>query len=239
LSLDSVAEIQAFDLSVEIGEAMEGCHPEFGCDLGTDWEFDLLVTHARRAAGHAFRGRRVENLSQQLMRIAYDLETALWVHHPALPTAAVVSFWTSWRVWHYLSVCAEKVTEEVGLQQPDAVMPGGTRLAVTFMYRQFWFYAEQVRGWQPAPEREEDVRGPDLGCVDPKTWRTRREAYIIRMMQKQNIATLGELARKASVDPATAWRWLRGRNTSPGRRPSDARIRLLRALELKETDIPD
>jgi hypothetical protein len=239
LSLDSVADIQTFDWSAELGQALEGCRPEFGCDLGTDWEFDLVVTRARKGAGHAFRGRRVKNLSEQLVRMAYDLETAVWLQHPALTTPAVAGFWTSWGVWHYLSVCAEKVAEEVGPQQPAAASPGSIRGAVTFIYRQFWSYAEEVRNWQPSPEREEDVHRRNIGCLNPKRRWTKREAHLLRVMHEHNIATAGELARCAKVDPTTAWRWLRGQNTPPGHRPSDARIRLLRLLDLQEADIPD
>ena len=48
-----------------------------------------------------------------------------------------------------------------------------------------------------------------------------------------------EVAKYFGVTKMTVWRWQRGQNTRPGRRPSDARIRLLRKLDLREADIPE
>jgi len=239
LPLDSVACKQAFNLSADVSEALDGYCPKLECDLGTDWGFEVLVASARRGAGHAFRGRRLENLAPQMVRIAYDLETALWRHHGALSAPAVASFWTSWRVWQYLSVWGEQVAEEWRLQESAQALPDSTGVAVWFLYRQLWFYAAEVRNWRPTPEQGEDVGKQDIGSLDPKRRRTKRETYILRALHQHNIATFCELARLEHLDPATVWRWSRGKNTQPGRKPSDARIRLLRRLDLKEADIPE
>ena len=95
LPMDTVSSVQATDLDADIEEISESRHPNVACDLGDDWQFDHLQADANKREGHLFRGRVIESLSHQLVRIAYDLEGHLLELHPNLPAQSIAAFWTS------------------------------------------------------------------------------------------------------------------------------------------------
>jgi hypothetical protein len=105
-------------------------------------------------------------------------------------------------------------------------------------------YVEQIRRRKEKPTiRETDTQnqtGGDLiKSVHPRDLKTHRETFILRAMEKKGISDWHRLATKAKVDPSTVWRWVKGKNTKRGRRSSDARTRILRTLDLRESDVPE
>jgi len=69
---------------------------------------------------------------------------------------------------------------------------------------------------------------------------TPRGEYIWRSMEAKRLRNQLELARKARVDAASVSRFVRGKNTPPGRRQTGARRKILDALGITdEAQVPE
>ena len=155
LQLDKVSSLQATNIKADLEEIFEERYPDVACDLGNDWQFDRLQACAKKRRGHMFRGRVIQSLPHQLVMIAYDLETSLFKFHPDLPSQALAAFWTSWRAWRHLASCCSKILEELLQQDRSAVLlhGAGEAMAIQFVCRQLWAYAQEARDWKATADR--------------------------------------------------------------------------------------
>ncbi len=76
--------------------------------------------------------------------------------------------------------------------------------------------------------------------VVPAAFARPRGEYIWRSMEAKRLRNQLELARKARVDAASVSRFVRGKNTPPGRRQTGARRKILDALGITdEAQVPE
>lgn len=155
LPLDRVSSLQATKIKADLEEIFEERYPDVACDLGDDWQFDRLQAGAKKRRGHTFRGRVIQSLSHQVVMITYDLETSLFNLYPDLPSQSVAAFWTSWRVWHHLASWCSKILGELRRQDRSGVLlhGAGEVMAIQFVCRQLWAYAQEARDWTATTDR--------------------------------------------------------------------------------------
>jgi hypothetical protein len=151
LPLDRVTSSQSSDVESDIDAILELRHPEMTCDLGPDWEFDLIRADAEKREGHVFHGRKIESLPHQLTLIAYDLDRAVHRYHPHLSAENLALFWTSWRVWQYFAMWTVRILREIDRRGREAglVRPIDYAAALSFIRYQTWAYAHEIRTFQP------------------------------------------------------------------------------------------